>query len=316
MARRDEELVAEQLPTPEPTPAPAPPPEPSPGLFRRAGQQLRRSPSLTAGLVILGIMVMAAALAPLLTPFGPFELDPTNLFRPPNTTHWFGTDELGRDIFTRSLFGARVSLLTGFFAVLGAAAVGVPLGLLSGYYGKTVDALVMRAIDVQIAVPTILLAMVVILLVGRGFWSTVVAVGIASIPAFARIARASTLAIKEEEYVSAVKALGGGHSYTMLRTILPNAMGPIIVQMVITAAVAVLLEAALSFLGLGTTPPTPSWGDMLRTSKGFLNNAPHYAVLPGVLLTITVVSLDLIGRGLQKMRGSSASAAADMESRA
>lgn len=309
-------MVAEQLPTPEPTSAPVPAPERSPGLLRQGSQQLRRSPSLTAGLVILGIMVMAAALAPVLTPFGPFDLDPANQFQPPNATHWFGTDELGRDIFTRSLFGARVSLLTGLFAVLGAAAIGVPLGLLSGYYGKTVDAFIMRAIDVQIAVPSILLAMVVILLVGRGFWSTVVAVGIASIPAFARIARASTLAIKEEEYVSAVKALGGGHSYTMLRTILPNAMGPIIVQMVITAAVAVLLEAALSFLGLGTTPPTPSWGDMLRTSKGYLNNAPHYAVLPGVLLTITVVSLDLIGRGLQKLRGSSASAAADLDSRA
>lgn len=292
------------------------PGDPRKSLLRRALRQLRRSPSLAIGASILLILAVVAALAPVLAPFGPTELVPGNQFASPNLTHWFGTDELGRDIFSRSLFGARVSLLTGLFAVLGAAAVGVPLGLLSGYFGRVTDALIMRAIDVQIALPGILLAMVIILLVGRGFWSTVVAVGVASIPHFARITRASTLAIKQEEYVSAVKALGGGHGYTMLRTILPNAMGPIIVQMVITAAVAVLLEAALSFLGLGTTPPTPSWGDMLRVGKGYLHNAPHYSVMPGLLLTLTVVSLDLMGRGLQKLRGSSASAAAELESRA
>lgn len=279
-------------------------------------RELRRSPTLVIGVSILLVLAVVAALAPVLAPYDPQALSPRDMFQAPSFAHWFGTDELGRDILSRSLYGARISLLTGLLATVGAAVVGVPLGLIAGYFGRAADTLIMRAIDIQIAVPAILLAMVIIVIVGRGFVSTVVAVGIASIPAFARITRASTLALKEEEYVAGVKALGGGHSYTMMRTILPNAMGPIIVQMVITAAVAVLLEAALSFLGLGTQPPTPSWGDMLRTGKGFLNEAPWYAVLPGVMLTVTVLALDLMGRGLQQLRGSSASAASELEGRA
>ncbi|MEE6287858.1 ABC transporter permease [Georgenia sp. MJ173] len=275
-----------------------------------------RSPALVIGSVIIFVLGLAAALAPLLAPFDPLALAPANAFAPPNGVHWFGTDELGRDIFSRSLFGARASLLTGLLATLGAAAIGVPLGLLSGYFGRWTDALIMRAVDIQIAVPAILLALIIIVLAGRGFVSSIVAVGIASIPTFARIVRASTLSLKEEEYVTAVKALGGGNGYTMLRTILPNAMGPIIVQMVITASVAILLEAALSFLGLGTQPPAPTWGDMLRTGKGFLNNAPYYAVLPGILLTVTVLALDLIGRGLQKLREGSTDTNVELEVRA
>lgn len=285
------------------------------GPVRRLLSSFRRSPSLGVGVGMLLVLSLLAILAPVLTPFGPLELDPAQRFTPPSLEHLFGTDELGRDIFTRSLYGARVSLLTGLLAVLVAASIGVPLGLISGFYGKAADALIMRTIDVQLAVPGILLAMVIILLVGRGFFATVIAIGIATVPHFARIVRASTLSIQEEEYVTAVKALGGGNAYTMLRTILPNAMGPIIVQMVITAAVAILLEAALSFLGLGTVPPTPSWGDMLRTGKGFLHEAPYYAVMPGVMLTVTVVALDLMGRGMQGLRESSESAAADVEGR-
>lgn len=275
----------------------------------------RRSPSLVIGAVLIVLLGLAAALAPLIAPYDPIALSPADSFRSPSGEHWFGTDELGRDIFSRTLYGARASLLTGLLATIGAAAIGVPLGLISGYFGRWADALIMRAVDIQIAVPAILLALIIIVLAGRGFVSSIIAVGIASIPTFARIVRASTLAIKEEEYVTAVKALGGGNTYTMLRTILPNAMGPIIVQMVITASVAILLEAALSFLGLGTQPPTPTWGDMLRTGKGFLNNAPYYAILPGVLLTLTVLSLDLVGRGLQRLREGSASVPVELEVR-
>lgn len=276
----------------------------------------RRSPSLVIGATIILLLTILAVLAPVLTPYTPVELNPVDRFLPPSLEHLFGTDELGRDIWTRSLYGARVSLSTAFFAVIIAMAIGVPLGLLSGYFGKWVDGLIMRYVDVQIAVPGILLAMMIILFVGRGYFALVVAIGIGSIPNFARIVRASTLAIQEEEYVAAVKALGGGHAYTMFRTILPNALGPIIVQAVITAAVAVLLEAALSFLGLGTVPPTPSWGAMLQTGKGYMNDAPHYSIMPGVLLTISIIALDLMGRGLQKLRGSSASATAELEGRA
>ena len=265
---------------------------------RRLRHALRRSPSLTVGATVLLALAVIAILAPVLAPYSPTALSPLDAFEAPSLQHLFGTDELGRDIFSRSLFGARLSLLTGLLATVGAATIGVWLGLLSGYFGRAVDAVIMRTIDIQIAVPSILMAMIIIAIVGRGFISSVIAVGIASIPAFARIVRASTMAVKEEEYVTAVEALGAGHAYTMFRTILPNVMGPIIVQMVVTAAVAILLEAALSFLGLGTQPPTPTWGDMLRQGKGFLNDAPWYAVMPGVLLTATVVALDLMGLSL------------------
>lgn len=276
----------------------------------------RRSPSLVWGGAIITVLGMLAIFAPLIAPYDPIAVSPTESFQAPSSAHWFGTDELGRDLFSRTLFGAQTSLLTGFLAAVGAAAVGVPLGLLSGYFGKLVDALIMRAVDIQIAIPNIVIALIIIVLAGRGFMSSIVAVGVASIPAFARIVRASVLSIKESEYVAAVKAMGGGHIHSMLRTILPNSWGPIVVQLVITASVAILLEAALSFLGLGTQPPDPTWGDMLRTGKGFLDNAPYYAILPGVMLTLTVLSLDLVGRGMDKLRGSSGSAPVEPEARA
>lgn len=275
-----------------------------------------RSRALAFGVTTILLLAVVAALAPVITSFDPLAVDIPNRYRSPDATHWMGTDELGRDIFTRTIYGARISLLAGFYAVVGASAVGVPLGLIAGFRGRFADALIMRVVDVQFALPSILLAMMVIVIVGRSFASTILAVVIASIPAFARVTRAATLAIREEEYVTAVKALGARSGYIMLRTVLPNAMSPIIVQMVITASVAVLLEAALSFLGLGTVPPDPSWGDMLRSAKAHLYDAPHYAIFPGMLLTLMVVALDQIGNGLQKLRGSSASAAADLEGRA
>ncbi len=298
-----------------PSEAPVEPPRRrSPGRVLR--DTARRSPSLVIGGTIIAFLSLVAILAPVLAPYDPIALSPADAFEPPSAEHWFGTDELGRDLYSRTLYGARASLLTGLFATLGAAAIGVPLGLLSGYFGKWADALIMRAVDIQIAIPAILMALIIIVLAGRGFVSSIIAVAVASIPAFARIVRASTMSIKEEEYVTAVKALGGGNAYTMLRTILPNAWGPIIVQMVITASVAILLEAALSFLGLGTQPPTPTWGDALRTGKGFLNNAPYYAILPGIMLTLTVLALDLTGRGLQKLREGTADTHVELEARA
>ena len=220
----------------------------------------RRSPSLVIGATVIMLLSVLALLAPVLSPYTPTELNISNRFLPPSLDHFFGTDELGRDIWTRSLFGARVSLSTAFLAVLIGMTLGVPLGLISGHFGRWADALIMRYVDVQIAVPGILLAMMIILFVGRGYFALVFAIGFGSIPNFSRVTRAATLSIQEEEYVIAVKAMGAGHTYTMFRTVLPNAMGPIIVQAVITGAVAVLTEAALSFLGLGTVPPTPSWG--------------------------------------------------------
>ncbi len=275
----------------------------------------RRSRSLAFGVFVLVVLVIVAIFAPVIASYDPLAVDVANRFQPPSVTYWFGTDELGRDIFARTIYGARVSLLTGFLAVLGSSVVGVPLGLIAGFRGRLLDSIIMRVMDVQFAIPSILLALLIIVVIGRSFFSMVIAIAIAGIPAFARITRAATITIREEEYVTAVKALGAPGSYMMFRTVLPNALSPIIVQVVVATSVAVLLEAALSFLGLGTVPPEPSWGDMLRSAKSHLYEAPLYALFPGLLLTLTIVSLDLIGNGLQRLRGSSASADAALEGR-
>lgn len=272
----------------------------------------RRSPGLIVGLALFTFIVIAAIAAPILSHQSPYFVRPFARFAPPSPEFWLGTDNLGRDVWARSLLAGRSSLTTAAAAVVIAAGIGVPLGMISGYFGRWVDAVLMRIVDVQIAVPVILVALIVVMVLGRGHFGLVIAIGIGSMPSFARVARASTLSIKEEEYVAAVATMGAGHLYTIGRTILPNALGPLIVQGVVTAAVAILLEATLSFLGLGAVPPSPSWGDMLRVGKSYLREAPWFSLLPGLMLSTTVVALDLIGRGLQDLRGSSASASADL----
>jgi len=196
------------------------------------------------------------------------------------------------------IYGARTSLLTAGGAVMIAAVVGVPIGLVAGYFGGWRDAVLMRIVDVLLALPGILFAMALIAVLGRSQIAALVAVGITGIPSFARITRAQVLSLRQRDFVLAVEALGGSASYNMFRTVLPNAWSPILVQVVILSSVAILLEAALAFLGVGIPPPTPSWGEMLRTGKSFLYEAPTYAVLPGLALTLTILSLDTLGRTL------------------
>lgn len=285
-------------------------------MVRRLADQTvatwRRSPSLIVGVALITALVIAAVAAPLLTNQSPYLVRPFQRFAPPSPEFWFGTDNVGRDVWARSLYASRASLTTAVIAVGIAGGIGVPIGLLTGYYSRWVDAVLMRFVDVQIAVPVILLAMIVVMFVGRGHFGLVVAIGVGSMPAFARVTRASTMSARQEEYVAAVVAMGASHRYTLMRTILPNIMGPLVVQVVVTAAVAILLEASLSFLGLGAIPPSPSWGDMMRVGKSYLREAPLFSLLPGLLLSVTVIALDLIGRGLQQLRGSSASASAEL----
>ena len=217
-------------------------------------------------------------------------------FKAPSLPHPFGTDEFGRDILSRVIHGARISLLTGAVAVLIGGTVGVPLGLLGGFAGGLADAAIMRVLDFLLAIPAILLAMVIIAILGPGSFNAMLAVGVVSIPSFARLTRASTLSLKERSVVVATRALGVGPAYLMFRTILLNALTPIVVQVAVTAAVAMLLEAALSFLGLGTQPPTPSWGSMLNTGRSFLHQAPWYGLFPGIVITLSVLSLECPGR--------------------
>lgn len=252
------------------------------------------------GLAFLLIVAGTAILAPVLG-FDALTQNTSNLLQPPSGQHWFGTDELGRDILARTVHGARTSLFAAVGAVIIASSVGVPIGLIAGFFAGWRDAVLMRIIDVMLALPTILFAMALIAVLGRSQTTALIAVGIVGIPSFARITRAQVLSLKNREYVTAVESMGGSSTYSMFRTVLPNSWSPILVQVVILASLAILLEAALAFLGLGVPPPTPSWGEMLRTGKSFLRDAPYYAVLPGIILTCTILSLDTLGRTLARV---------------
>lgn len=242
------------------------------------------------------LLVAAAVFANLLV--DPLAQDLVSALDGPSAEHWFGTDELGRDILARVVYGARTSLLTAAGAVLLAGAVGVPVGLAAGFFGGWRDAVLMRCVDVLLALPGILFAMALIAVLGRSQSAALIAVGITGIPGFARVTRAETLSLRRRDFVQAVEAFGGSAAYSMARAILPNAWSTILVQAVVLGSVAILLEAALSFLGVGIPPPTPSWGEMLRTGKTYLHDAPTYAVLPGLVLTLTILSLDALGRAL------------------
>lgn len=250
------------------------------------------------GILFLSLLIFLTSGARWILPFDALTQDFTSLLQGPNRVHWFGTDELGRDILARVVVGARTSLITAAGSVAIAALIGVPIGLVAGFFGGWRDAVLMRFVDVLLSLPGILFAMAMIAVLGRSQMAALVAVGITGIPSFARITRAQVLSLRKRDFVTAVEALGGTSSYNMFRTVLPNSWSPILVQAVILSAVAILIEASLAFLGIGIPPPTPSWGEMLRTGKSFLHDAPTYAILPGLVLTMTILSLDTIGRTL------------------
>jgi ABC-type dipeptide/oligopeptide/nickel transport system permease subunit len=262
-----------------------------------ARRVLARPGARLGALYLLGLLALAL-LARWVLPHDPIVQDLASTLEPPSSAHWFGTDELGRDILARVVHGARTSLSTAAGAVAIAALVGVPIGLVAGFFGGWRDAVLMRIVDVLLSLPGILFAMALIAVLGRSQAAALVAVGITGIPSFARITRAQVLSLRKRDFVTAVEALGGSSTYSMFTTVLPNAWSPILVQVVVLSSVAILLEAALAFLGVGIPPPTPSWGEMLRTGKSFLHEAPYYAVLPGLALTLTILSLDALGRAL------------------
>ena len=269
-------------------------------LLRSTGtvlQRLMRSPGSALALLFLAAITLAAIFADF-QPLNPYAQKLVNALNGPSAANWFGTDEVGRDILARVVFGARTSLLTAAGAVAIAAVIGVPIGLVAGFFGGWRDATLMRFVDVLLALPAILFAMAMIAVLGRSQVAALIAVGITGIPSFARITRAQVLSLRRRDFVTAVEAFGGSSAYNMFRTILPNSWSPIFVQIVVLCSVAILLEAALSFLGVGGATPTPSWGEMLRTGKSYLHEAPYYAVLPGIVLTLTILSFDVIGRAL------------------
>jgi len=261
------------------------------------GRVLARKGALLS-VAFLAVIMVTAIFARWIIAADPLAQDLANTLDAPSAAHWFGTDELGRDIMARVIYGARTSLLTAAGAVTIAGLIGIPIGLVAGFFGGWRDAVLMRLVDVLLALPGILFAMALIAVLGRSQTAALVAVGITGIPSFARITRAQVLSLRKRDFVMAVEALGGSSGYNMFRTVLPNSWSPLLVQVVILSSVAILLEAALAFLGVGIPPPTPSWGEMLRTGKTYLYEAPYYAVLPGIVLTLTILSLDTIGRTL------------------
>ena len=273
-------------------------------MSRRSGRALEvlrrvlaHKGALLAAL-FLATTLLVAFLAPWVLPLDPLAQNLVRSLEGPSRSYWFGTDELGRDILARVIYGARTSLTTAAGAVAIAAAVGIPIGLIGGFFGGWRDSVLMRIVDVLLALPSILFAMALIAVLGRSQMAALIAVGITGIPSFARITRAQVLSLRKRDFVTAVEALGGSSAHVMFKTVLPNSWSPILVQVVILASVAILLEAALAFLGVGIPPPTPSWGEMLRTGKSYLHDAPTYAVLPGLALTLTILSLDTLGRTL------------------
>lgn len=264
-------------------------------FLRRA----RRSVGIVVGLCILLLMIFLALAAPLITSHDPILIVSTDRLKPPGAEFIFGTDNFGRDVFTRILYGGRISLQVGLVSVTLASIVGTLLGLLAGFYGRWVDALIMRAIDVMLTFPSILLALAIVAILGRSLGNVMLAVGIATIPTYTRVVRGSTLSVREMDYIAAAHVVGCPPGRIMFLHILPNVLAPIIVLTTTGIAGAIIAGAALSFLGLGVQPPTPEWGIMLSEGRQFLRTAWWVTTFPGLAIMLTVMAINLLGDGLR-----------------
>ena len=260
---------------------------------------LARNPTAAVAAAVLLLIVLMAVFDEAIAPYGPNEISVEDRLQAPSLDHPFGTDDLGRDILSRVILGAAVSLRVGFLAVAFALVIGALIGLLAGYYGRLLDDVLMRFMDVLFAFPAVLLAIAVLAVRGPGAGNTALAIGIVYIPVFARVTRASVLGVREEVYVRASRSVGASDLRLLTRHVLPNAAPPIIVQTSVSLAFAVLAEAALSFLGLGTQPPNPSWGLMLAEGRGFIDLAWWMAFFPGMAIFVTVLCFNLVGDGLR-----------------
>jgi peptide/nickel transport system permease protein len=251
------------------------------------------------GVVIVSGLVLTAIFGPLISPYDPNEIDFSNRFSKPTLAHPFGTDDFGRDTFSRVLYGARVSLLVGVIAVSIAGTLGSTLGLIAGYSSRLIDEVIMRAMDILFAFPAILLAIAILAALGKGVANAMIAIGLVYTPIFARIARGAVLSVRNEEYVKAARALGTNHLNIIMRHILPNSIAPLIVETSLSLAFAILAEAALSFFGLGTQPPDPSWGRMLSEGRAYFQQSVWMAIFPGLAIMISVMGFNFLGDGLR-----------------
>lgn len=262
-------------------------------------RRLRRSKTAVAGLVIVGVYLFLALCGPWLAPYDPYFQDLNLSYLRPCMDHWLGCDEFGRDILSRILYGARVSLVIQFWAVMISLVIGTFLGSVSGYFGGRIDEVVMRLMDIMMAFPGILLALAIVAILGPSLTNLIVAIGINSVPGFSRVARGAVISVKKNDYVTAARAIGESDLSILFRYVLPNAISPIIVQTTMRMATVLLTAAGLGFLGLGVQPPSPEWGTMLSAARVYLRSAPHVAVIPGVTIMIVVLGFNFFGDGPQ-----------------
>ena len=272
----------------------------TPGRFRRAARTLWARRSAGFGLVVVVAIIAVAVLAPWVAPRDPLQQRLLQRLKPPGTTgHPLGTDNFGRDLFSRLVYGSRISILVGVVSVAIAAGLGSVMGLLGGYFGGLLDQVLMRVVDILMAFPLILLAIAIVAFLGGGLFNLMLAVGISSVPPFARVVRGEVLVQRGRDYVEAARALGAGQGRVMRRHILPNSLGPIVVLSTLRISTAILTESSLSFLGKGVAPPTPTWGNMAAEGTKFLQTAPWISIVPGAAIMLMVLAFNLFGDGLR-----------------
>ena len=266
---------------------------------RRALRRLFKRKGAVLGLCIIAIFILLAIFAPLIIPYDPIATTWALVRKPPTMAHWFGTDDLGRDVLARVVYGSRASLAAGAISVSIALSIGVPLGLLAGYRGGFIDALISRLTDAMLACPFLILAIALAAFLGPSLGNAMIAIGISATPIFIRLTRGQTISVKVEDYVEAARAIGNPPWRIAMFHILPNILPALLVQATLSIAAAIIAEAALSFLGLGQQPPSPSWGSMLNSAQRFLTNAPWMAIWPGLAIFLVVLSFNLVGDGLR-----------------
>ena len=278
------------------------PSEPGRAAIRRAPRwlvPLLHNPLSLAGGAILLVLALAGAFAPLLAPANPVAVHMTALLQPPSAAHWFGTDNLGRDLLSRTLYGARISLTIGFVVVLTSGAVGSMIGLVSGFFGGIVDLALMRLADMFLAFPSLILAMALAAALGPSLTNAMVAIAITAWPGYARLIRSVTLSLKEQEFVAATRAIGAGEGRILFRHVLPNTLSPLIVNATMSLGTAILVAAGLSFIGFGAQPPTPEWGAMVAAGRNYVNSAWWVATIPGLAILLAVIGFSLLGDALR-----------------
>lgn len=265
----------------------------------RVINQLKRNRRVRIALAILLIIITSAIFAPYISPYDPMAMDLSASLEGPSRTHWLGTDKMGRDILSRIIYGSRVSLLVGVVAVGISGIIGIFLGALAGYFGKWIDGLIMRIVDILLAFPSILLAISLVAVLGASIFNVMLAIGVVSWVSYARLIRGEFLSLKNKEFVSAVEALGAKTPKIIFKHMLPNAIAPVIVMATLGMAGAIITESSLSFLGLGVQPPTPSWGQMLSKGRTIIRQAWWVSTFPGIAIMITVLSFNILGDGLR-----------------